>query len=161
MNDKAREALNDRITAYLAGGGLFNPELANHTAVRDLLIDCRAALQWAASQQAAEGEPVAFEFFNPATGHAIVDYSRQTHVGPLTKEMGYEARPLGYINPPPAAVKPGDPVPLWQALEALDSLEESSRGDAPYNHFAAGLVRSALEQSAAPPATQGDADEQR
>lgn len=34
----------ERITAYLSGGGLFNPELANHDAVRDLLIDCRAAL---------------------------------------------------------------------------------------------------------------------
>lgn len=34
----------DRITAYLSGGGLFNPELANHDAVRDLLIDCRDAL---------------------------------------------------------------------------------------------------------------------
>ena len=33
-----------RITAYLAGGGLFNPELAKHDTVRDLLIDCRAAL---------------------------------------------------------------------------------------------------------------------
>lgn len=30
-----------RITAYLASGGLFNPELANHEAVRDLLIECR------------------------------------------------------------------------------------------------------------------------
>ena len=36
--------LQYRITAYLSGGGLFNPELANHDAVRDLLIDCRAAL---------------------------------------------------------------------------------------------------------------------
>lgn len=34
----------ERITAYLAGGGLFNPELANHDAVRDLLIDARAAI---------------------------------------------------------------------------------------------------------------------
>lgn len=32
----------ERITAYLIGGGLFNPELANHDAVRDLLIDARA-----------------------------------------------------------------------------------------------------------------------
>jgi hypothetical protein len=38
------EALGERITAYLVGGGLFNPELANHTAVRDLLIECRDAL---------------------------------------------------------------------------------------------------------------------
>lgn len=36
--------LVSRITAYLAGGGLFNPELANHDAVRDLLIACRDAL---------------------------------------------------------------------------------------------------------------------
>lgn len=34
----------ERITAYLSGGGLFNPELANHDAVRDLLIDARAEL---------------------------------------------------------------------------------------------------------------------
>lgn len=41
-----REAMNlqQRITDYLSGGGLFNPELANHVAVRDLLIDCRKAL---------------------------------------------------------------------------------------------------------------------
>ena len=31
----------ERITAYLASGGLFNPELAIHDNVRDLLIDCR------------------------------------------------------------------------------------------------------------------------
>ena len=33
--------LVDRVTAYLAGGGLFNPELASHENVRDLLIGCR------------------------------------------------------------------------------------------------------------------------
>jgi hypothetical protein len=36
--------LIDRINAYLQGGGLFNPEMANHDAVRDLLMDCRKAL---------------------------------------------------------------------------------------------------------------------
>jgi len=36
--------LSQRITDYLRGGGLFNPEMANHEAVRDLLIDCRDAL---------------------------------------------------------------------------------------------------------------------
>lgn len=40
-----RQALAERITAYLAGGGLFNPEMADHDAVRDLLIGCRAALE--------------------------------------------------------------------------------------------------------------------
>jgi len=34
-----------RITAYLSSGGLFNPELANHDSVRDLLMDCRDALR--------------------------------------------------------------------------------------------------------------------
>lgn len=43
MNDKTLELI-DRITAYLWNGGLFNPELANHIAVRDLLIDCREVL---------------------------------------------------------------------------------------------------------------------
>ena len=33
-----------RINAYLQSGGLFNPEMANHDAVRDLLMDCRSAL---------------------------------------------------------------------------------------------------------------------
>jgi phage shock protein A len=37
--------LATRITDYLLGGGLFNPELANHDAVRDLLIDCRARIE--------------------------------------------------------------------------------------------------------------------
>lgn len=40
----APSGLLARISAYLMGGGLWNPELANHDAVRDLLIDCRDAL---------------------------------------------------------------------------------------------------------------------
>lgn len=38
------EELVKRITGYLALGGLFNPEMAIHDRVRDLLIDCRHAL---------------------------------------------------------------------------------------------------------------------
>jgi hypothetical protein len=34
----------DRITNYLASGGLFNPELMEHQKVSDLLKDCREAL---------------------------------------------------------------------------------------------------------------------
>lgn len=41
------EELASRITAYLCGGGLWNPELADHITVRDLLIECRAALEQA------------------------------------------------------------------------------------------------------------------
>ena len=33
------------ITDYLTCGGLFNPELANHGSVRDLLIDCRTIIE--------------------------------------------------------------------------------------------------------------------
>jgi hypothetical protein len=47
-----KEALTKQIDAYLSCGGLFNPELANHVAVRDLLIACREAL---AKQE--QGEP--------------------------------------------------------------------------------------------------------
>jgi hypothetical protein len=43
MNNRIKE-LSDRITEYLFSGGLFNPELANHLAVRDLLMECREVL---------------------------------------------------------------------------------------------------------------------
>lgn len=39
-----RNHLVARITQYLFSGGLFNPEMMNHQAVRDLLIDCRDEL---------------------------------------------------------------------------------------------------------------------
>ncbi len=57
--DSAREALAarlcDEITGYLATGGLFNPEMANHNAVRDLLIECRAALTGGKANARPEG----------------------------------------------------------------------------------------------------------
>lgn len=43
MSEQTKELI-DRITTYLSNGGLFNPELANHVTVRDLLIDCREVL---------------------------------------------------------------------------------------------------------------------
>lgn len=43
MSDTPR-TVEERITAYLSMGGLFNPELANHDAVRNLLIDARREL---------------------------------------------------------------------------------------------------------------------
>jgi len=42
-----------RIADYLFSGGLFNPELATHDNVRDLLIDCRTELV-AANERIAE-----------------------------------------------------------------------------------------------------------
>jgi hypothetical protein len=44
MDQQVRDLIT-RITDYLAMGGLFNPELANHLAVRDLLMECREALK--------------------------------------------------------------------------------------------------------------------
>ena len=38
------QALRDAITRYLHDGGLFNPELANHYRVSDLLTDIRIKL---------------------------------------------------------------------------------------------------------------------
>ena len=40
-------------------------------------------------QPQVEQRPVAYEFYNPVTGHAIVDYSEHTHVGHLTADKGY------------------------------------------------------------------------
>ena len=48
------ENLINRISFYLASGGLFNPELADHLAVRSLLMECRDALAQ------PEQEPVAW-----------------------------------------------------------------------------------------------------
>lgn len=42
--EQPTQTVSERITAYLASGGLWNPELANHDAVRDLLIDARDEL---------------------------------------------------------------------------------------------------------------------
>jgi hypothetical protein len=41
---------------------------------------------------------VAYEFLNEKTGHAIVDYTENTHVGQLTAGNGYTARPLVYAD---------------------------------------------------------------
>jgi hypothetical protein len=38
------EYLIERINNYLSTGGLFNPEMADHNKVRDLLIECRAEM---------------------------------------------------------------------------------------------------------------------
>jgi len=43
MNERGKQ-LSTKITEYLKTGGLFNPELANHLDVRDLLMECREVL---------------------------------------------------------------------------------------------------------------------
>jgi hypothetical protein len=44
VSDTPRGNIEARIAEYLSTGGLFNPELADHNAVRDLIIDCRKEL---------------------------------------------------------------------------------------------------------------------
>lgn len=41
---KAATDLRNRITEYLGVGGMFNPELMDHQAVRDLLVECRTVV---------------------------------------------------------------------------------------------------------------------
>lgn len=41
MTIDQRDRIDQRITDYLSTGGLFNPEMADHRKVRDLLIDIR------------------------------------------------------------------------------------------------------------------------
>lgn len=44
MSSEREQGLCQRITDYLANGGLFNPEMSEHDKVRTLLIDCRMIL---------------------------------------------------------------------------------------------------------------------
>lgn len=95
------QGLSQRITDYLSGGGLFNPELANHEAVRDLLIECRDELaMWKpmtpreAEKALAEAEamPVSEEYIDeiirratdPAT---VIPNSEQARLAALVKRL--------------------------------------------------------------------------
>jgi hypothetical protein len=64
-----------RITRYLAGGGLFNPEMANHDAVRDMLIDFRRELESAipAYERAIEALRYCQGVHTPAQIRHVVD----------------------------------------------------------------------------------------
>ena len=75
--------LIDRITYHLSSGGLFNPELADHLAVRNLLMECREAL--------AQPEP-----FSWAGDPSVQDYaSTQPEQEPVAwmKVGGMKAMP--------------------------------------------------------------------
>jgi hypothetical protein len=84
-----------RITAYLIGGGLFNPEMANHDAVRDLLIDCRAALSDPVIRQQIENEAL--------ERAAKVCESRQANRRERGSYIGYNA--------------------VWDCIEAIRALK--------------------------------------
>ena len=84
-----REAVSARITAYLSGGGLFNPELANHEAVRDLLIDCRAALSHPSTQGCPVPHDVALDIAGPFNACMFRQHCRaMLAVSPPPPEQG-------------------------------------------------------------------------
>ena len=118
MTPATKRDLSQRITDYLSGGGLFNPELANHDAVRDLLIDCRAAL----SAEAPEGEGAGREAGAicgtgdprmPGCGHARSGHTRQVSMIPRWgwSTIGCDLCPCtAFLSPPdpaPAVSPPG------------------------------------------------------
>jgi len=49
MTEKQQELIQ-RITEYLASGGLFNPEVMNHDQIRALLLDVRYFLEHQSGQ---------------------------------------------------------------------------------------------------------------
>ena len=118
--------LLEQINLYLSGGGLFNPELANHVAVRDLLIECREALAQ------PEQEPVAWLIWlhGPA-GH--FDHKQFA-------ELEFERRNKEYPDPdrkllplyttPPQRKPPQFPTMLrkmWSGTEVQEWINENWR----------------------------------
>ena len=71
----------ERISGYLSSGGLFNPELANHDAVRDLIIDCRDRI---AELEAALRE--AYEVYAGSDGF-IPETAAEGYLQQLISEM--------------------------------------------------------------------------
>lgn len=78
QGQKDQTGLVARITDYLTGGGLFNPEMAMHERVRDLLIDCREALR--AGGSPARSVPIDIEDFDVwQDEHHHVTADKQTY----------------------------------------------------------------------------------
>lgn len=69
--------LQERITDYLGSGGLFNPEMAKHDAVRDLLIECRDALARAAAVAKEARVEEAREWLSHRPGDGFYDRRRK------------------------------------------------------------------------------------
>jgi hypothetical protein len=53
----------ERISSYLSSGGMFNPELANHDAVRELIIDCRDRIMMLEEEEGVMTEGVEREIY--------------------------------------------------------------------------------------------------
>ena len=69
-----------RITGYLMGGGLFNPEMMEHGEVRDLLLDCRTRIK---QQEADIKFLLSFAPDEPSPGLDPTFYHTLTHDGDM------------------------------------------------------------------------------
>lgn len=89
-----------RITGYLASGGLFNPEMAIHERIRDLLIDCREALSEPdPSSEAGLRELIRAMTFDKCPYCLGSSRGRHNPMCPVDEALAEEAAPASPIQP--------------------------------------------------------------
>jgi hypothetical protein len=97
-----------RITRYLSGGGLFNPEMANHSAVRDMLIEIRCDLE--AKLPAYERVVEALRLALPRMAHRSSCWKRTMAIYPRKKAKHRNVHCLCEIAKVEEALAPFTPV---------------------------------------------------
>lgn len=136
--------LAERITDYLSTGGLFNPELANHDAVSELLIACRDALAQPSAESAQPlhckwpGCPHGAECVHAKSAQAVAfQYWTTGESWRETSKRGYEAhRDAGdnvralYTHPAPASAQ-GDEARKTEIEKAAIDLMNYVHGELP------------------------------
>jgi hypothetical protein len=65
--------LSERITNYLASGGLWNPDLMDHDKVRQLLMDCRTHLDSAPAWHQRPTVPGIWVFTYRGGGRQVIE----------------------------------------------------------------------------------------
>jgi hypothetical protein len=120
-----------RIADYVTGGGLWNPELANHMAVRDLLLECRDALRARAASQPAQ-EPVRLPDFirrevERAIDDAINPNGMSVHDGKATIGADKLQYMLRVIDAAPLSGKPepAQEPDAWIDPKSIEWLREN------------------------------------
>jgi hypothetical protein len=131
QGQKDQTGLVARITDYLTGGGLFNPEMAIHERVRDLLIDCREALRGSPARSAPEvpeGKRPNYDTPEEIVDHivgmvaddgSISPYARDLAIDYLETRLKYAALPGSLPTQPTGIEHPHFPHKLpcgceWQ-----------------------------------------------
>ena len=91
MTDTPRTDCVGRITAYLTHGGLWNPELAIHEAVRQLFMDCREELITAERELAeARKDAERYRWLRSECGRYI-DWDELESIDGDISEVGFDA----------------------------------------------------------------------